>query len=67
MELQGSRRKLSLYRTGETLSVPGRWDTRISRQLIHKGFKFVSSTNRPPLPSMIPGTYLLEAQSIAGQ
>jgi hypothetical protein len=48
-------KKLSRYRPGWTLGVPGGWDSRISRQSAHEGGKVVSATHRPSLP---PGKIL---------
>jgi len=60
--------KQSHYRSGQTLKVPGGWDSQISWQSAHKGGKVVSLTHRLPLPPRKYSWYLfvLEAESTSG-
>ena len=45
--------KQSCYTPGQALSFTGGWGSQISRQSKHEGGKFVSHTNRTPLPQEI--------------
>jgi len=50
--------KLSHYRPGQDLGVPGASRSQISRQSAHEGGKVVSPRHRLPLPpGNIPGTH----------
>jgi hypothetical protein len=50
--------KLSRYKPGQALGVPGVSGSRISIQSAHGGAKVVSLTHRPSLPpGRIPGTH----------
>jgi hypothetical protein len=54
----GKTVKLSRYRPGQAVGVPGGWGSRISWQCAHEGGKVVSPTHRPSLPpGRIPGTH----------
>jgi hypothetical protein len=54
---EGVKVKLSRYKPGQALGVPGGWGSRISRQLAHES-RNVSPTHRPSLPpGRIPGTH----------
>ena len=44
---------------GQALKVPGRWRSQTWRQSAHEGGKFVSTTNRPPLPPIEYSCYRL--------
>jgi len=55
--------KLSHYRRGQTLRVPGSWGSQILRHSAHAGGKFVSSTDGPHLP---PRTIFLVLISVSG-
>jgi hypothetical protein len=53
----------SLYRTGQTVRVPGSLGSQVSRQSAHESVTVVSLTHRPfppppPPPGNIPGIYL---------
>jgi hypothetical protein len=57
-ELEILKVKQFHYRPGQSLGVPGGWDSQILRHSKHKGGKVVSRTYRQPLPSgNIPGTH----------
>jgi len=60
--------KQSLYRSGQTLRVPGGRGSQISRQPAHESGKFASLTHGPLLPPRKYSWYsfLLEAESTPG-
>jgi hypothetical protein len=60
--------KQTLYRSGQTLRVPGVWDFQISRHSAYEGGVIVSPKHRSPLPPRKYSWYsfLLEAESTPG-
>jgi hypothetical protein len=55
------------YRPGQTLRVPGGWDTQMYSQSAHEGGKVVSPTHRPPYPPPPPQEIFLVLISFRGR
>ena len=73
-EMSKGKGKLSHYRPGQTLRVPGVWGSQISRQSAHEGGKVLSLTHRRSLPPRnLPGTHFCyrlsrpQGHSVAGR